>query len=136
MEKCRNNLQSQFDQWYNNVTSREEVFYGDDGGDKHTSAYVGGGATKASVGPSGKGRSTGGITTTTTATNNNGNSNSNSNSSSSSNNNSSYAVGSSGNNANYATTEVNEDIQAFYSAKDQLLKRREQEELKRKAADR
>ena len=117
MEKCRSNLQSQFDQWYNNVTSREEIFYGDGERDKHTSAYVGGGTSKSAAGPSGKVRSSGG--------------NSNSNKSSSS-----HETGPSGNNANYVTTEVNEDIQAFYAAKDQLLKRREQEEIKRKAADR
>ncbi len=35
------------------------------------------------------------------------------------------------NNSN--NNEVNEDIQAFYLAKEQLLKRREQEETKRKA---
>lgn len=137
LEKCRGKLQAQFDQWYNNVLSREDILYNSNNNPKHSnynsstfasSADNSGSAGVAVANRESLGKSMDSFPSIT------------SHRSGSSRDSSMRASGSvsGGSGATPApmsssslSSEVNEDIAAFNLAKEQMLKRRA-EEMKKK----
>jgi kinesin family member 6/9 len=108
LEKCRNNLQVQFDQWYNNVLSREDILYNSNNNPKHSN-YSGSTHTASSAKESsGKSSSDSSFPSITGH----------------------RGVGSGGGGSSVRSAvpaDVNEDIMAFNLAKEQMLKRRAEE---------
>ena len=110
LEKCRNNLQVQFDQWYNNVLSREDILYNSNNNPKHGNYSGSGGSAKES-----NSKANDSFPSITSHRSGSGSSS-----------------GGGGSSARTAVpADVNEDIQAFNLAKEQMLKRRAEEMSKK-----